>query len=159
MTKTYVACNKATMMPVLFLEGHYEDESGHGGNTGTPNTLRHQRILVTDRRRFGRTFVREVFGWTVFDPAWQSHLNSQADDRTGLFQEFLNWHPLVRSCARPDRTRLLTAGYGTLQQHGNSRISQVDYATAAKTADGSLAVIYTPVAHTLTVAMGNFAVR
>jgi hypothetical protein len=49
----------------------------------------------------------------------------------------------------------LTAGYGTFSDSGH--VGDNDYATAAKTADGSLAIIYTPVSHTMTVAMGNFA--
>ena len=73
----------------------------------------------------------------------------------GYFKNFftgINFHTLV-----PDQNHtLLTGGYGTYNDN-NVHLSQVDYATAAKSSDGSLAVIYTPVAHTLTVAMGNFS--
>ena len=73
----------------------------------------------------------------------------------GYFKNFftgINFHTLV-----PDQNHtLLTGGYGTYNDN-NLHLSQVDYATAAKSSDGSLAVIYTPVAHTLTVAMGNFS--
>jgi hypothetical protein len=73
----------------------------------------------------------------------------------GYFKNFftgINFHTLV-----PDQNHtLLTGGYGTYNDN-NADLSQVDYATAAKSSDGSLAVIYTPVAHTLTVAMGNFS--
>ena len=73
----------------------------------------------------------------------------------GYFKNFftgINFHTLV-----PDQNHtLLTGGYGTYNDD-NVHLSQVDYATAAKSSDGSLAVIYTPVAHTLTVAMGNFS--
>ena len=61
------------------------------------------------------------------------------------------WYNLV-----PDQTHsLLTAGYGTYRDTGGNGGN--DYATAARTADGTLAVIYTPVSHTLTVALGGFA--
>jgi len=89
-----------------------------------------------------------------FDPAWQSHLNSQGTIELGYFKSFitaLHWYDLV-----PDQTHsLITAGYGTYTSTGTPASS--NYATGAKTADGTLAVIYTPVAHTMTVAMGNFA--
>ena len=72
----------------------------------------------------------------------------------GYFKNFftsINFQSL-----EPDQNHsLLTAGYGTYDD-SNVHLSQVDYATAAKSSDGSLAVIYTPVAYTLTVAMGNF---
>jgi len=49
----------------------------------------------------------------------------------------------------------LTAGYGTCVDTGH--VGNNDCALAAKSADGSLGIIYTPVSHNMTVAMGNFA--
>jgi hypothetical protein len=61
------------------------------------------------------------------------------------------WYNLV-----PDQTHsLLTAGYGTFADTGH--VGNNDCAMAAKAPDGSLAIIYTPVSHNMTVAMGNFA--
>src|SRR5439155_3141959 len=48
-------------------------------------------------------------------------------------------------------------GYGTYTPCDN--VSDSDYATAAKTPDGTLAVVYTPVRHTLTIALNNFNSR
>lgn len=63
------------------------------------------------------------------------------------------WYKLI-----PDQSHtLLTAGYGTYTHGGN--VSDSDYATAAKTPDGTLAVVYTPVTHTLTIALTNFSSR
>jgi hypothetical protein len=63
------------------------------------------------------------------------------------------WYNLI-----PDQSHtLLTAGYGTYTPGGN--VSDSDYATAAKTPDGTLAVVYTPVRHTLTIALNNFSSR
>ena len=140
-------------MPVLFAEGPYEDESGYGGYTGTPNTLRRGEYWsLTSGALAGHMWGS--YWIDRFDPAWQSHLNSQGTIELGYFKSFitaLHWYDLV-----PDQTHsLITAGYGTYTSTGTPESS--NYATGAKTADGTLAVIYTPVSHTLTVALGGFA--
>ena len=151
--ETYVAWNAGTIMPVLFAEGPYEDESGYGGYTGTPNTLRREEYWsLTSGALAGHMWGS--YWIDRFDPAWQSHLNSQGTIELGYFKSFitaLHWYDLV-----PDQTHsLITAGYGTYTSTGTPASS--NYATGAKTADGTLAVIYTPVSHTLTVALGGFA--
>ena len=74
--------------------------------------------------------------------------------RTWIFKAFITsvaWYNLV-----PDQTHsFLTAGYGTFGDTGH--VGNNDCAMAAKAPDGSLAIIYTPVSHNMTVAMGNFA--
>ena len=151
--ETYVAYNKPTVMPVLFLEENYEDENNQG-ELGTPFVLRHQEYWsLTAGALAGHMYGS--FWIDRFDPAWQQHLSTQSVTELGYFKNFftgINFHTLV-----PDQNHtLLTGGYGTYNDN-NVHLSQVDYATAAKSSDGSLAVIYTPVAHTLTVAMGNFS--
>jgi cell division septation protein DedD len=148
----YVAYNKPTIMPVLFLEENYENENNQG-ELGTPFVLRHQEYWSLT----AGALAGHMYGsyWIDrFDPAWQQHLSSQSVTELGYFKNFftsINFQNLV-----PDQNHsLLTAGYGTYNDN-NVHLSQVDYATAAKSSDGSLAVIYTPVAHTLTVAMRNF---
>ena len=124
------------------------------GEHGTPFVLRHQEYWSLT----AGALAGHMYGsyWIDrFDPAWQQHLSSQSVTELGYFKNFftgINFHTLV-----PDQNHtLLTGGYGTYNDN-NLDPSQVDYATAAKSSDGSLAVIYTPVAHTLTVAMGNFS--
>ena len=59
------------------------------------------------------------------------------------------WYNLV-----PDQSHtLLTAGYGTYNPARYVRNN--DYATAAKTPDNTLAVVYTSVSHTLTIVLNN----
>jgi hypothetical protein len=69
------------------------------------------------------------------------------------FKNFFNgihWYDLV-----PDKSHtFLTAGYGTFTSGGF--VGNSDYATGARTQDGALGVVYTPVAHTLTIAMNSF---
>jgi len=60
------------------------------------------------------------------------------------------WYGLV-----PDQAHtLLTAGYGTFGDTGH--VGNNDCALAARAVNGSLAIIYTPVSHNMTVAMGGF---
>jgi len=150
--ETLVAYNKPTVMPVLFLEENYEDES-NVGEPGTPKVLRRQEYWsLTAGALAGHMYGS--FWIDRFDPAWQSHLNTQSVRELGYFKTFMTsvaWYDLV-----PDQTHsLLTAGYGTFNDN-DFHISNNDYATAAKALDGSLAVIYTPVAHTLTIALTIF---
>ena len=149
----YVAYNKPTIMPVLFLEENYEGENNLC-EVGTPFVLRQQEYWSLT----AGALAGHIYGsyWIDrFDPAWQQHLSSQSVTELGYFKNFflgVAFYTLV-----PDQNHtLLTAGYGTFNDN-NSCISGNDYATAAKSSDGSLAVIYTPAAHTMTVAMGNFA--
>src|SRR5215510_7048783 len=148
----YVAYNKPTIMPVLFLEENYENENNQG-ELGTPFVLRHQEYWSLT----AGALAGHMYGsyWIDrFDPAWQQHLSSQSVTELGYFKNFFTgiaFHTLV-----PDQNHtLLTGGYGTYNDN-NVHLSQINYATAAKSSDGSLAVIYTPTAHTLTIAMGNF---
>ena len=150
--ETLVAYNKPTVMPVLFLEEHYEDETLFG-ELGTPNILRRQEYWsLTSGALAGHMYGS--YWIDRFDPAWQSHLNTQCVTELGYFKTFMTsvaWYNLV-----PDQTHsLLTAGYGTFGDTGH--VGNNDCAIAAKAADGSLAIIYTPVSHSMTVAMGNFA--
>jgi uncharacterized protein DUF4038/collagenase-like protein with putative collagen-binding domain/fibronectin type III domain protein len=152
----YVAYNKPTIMPVLFLEENYEGENNLC-ELGTPSILRRQEYWSLT----AGALAGHMYGsyWIDrFDPAWQQHLSSQSVTELGYFKNFFTgiaFHTLV-----PDQNHaLLTAGYGTYNGNCTSNdtcISGNDYATAARSSDGSLAVIYTPVAHTMTVAMGNF---
>jgi Protein of unknown function (DUF4038)/Putative collagen-binding domain of a collagenase/PASTA domain len=149
----YVAYNKPTIMPVLFLEENYEAENNLC-EIGTPSILRRQEYWSI----LAGALAGHMYGsyWIDrFDPAWQQHLSSQCVTELGYFKNFftgINFQNLV-----PDQSHsLLTSGYGTYN-NSDTCIGANDYATAAKSSDGSLAVIYTPVAHTMTVAMGNFA--
>ena len=185
--ETLVAYNKPNIMPVLFLEEHYEYEN-LGGEFGTPNVLRRQEYWsLTSGALAGHMYgnhytwtftsgwqylqtkgVRQYFKnffssgnwynlstWT-FASGWQSHLQTTGTRELMYFKNFFSsckWYNLI-----PDQSHtLLTAGYGTYTPGGN--VSDSDYATAAKTPDGTLAVVYTPVRHTLTIALNNFSSR
>jgi hypothetical protein len=185
--ETLMAYNKPNIMPVLFLEEHYEYENV-GGEFGTPNVLRRQEYWsLTSGALAGhmygnhytwtfasgwqylqttgiRQLIKNFFSsrnwynpitWT-FASGWQSHLQTTGVRQLMYFKSFFSsrkWYNLI-----PDESHtLLTAGYGTYTSGGN--VSDSDYATAAKTPDGTLAVVYTPVRHTLTIALNNFSSR
>jgi PKD repeat protein len=140
-----------TNLPTLFLEAHYED-SNIGGALGTPNVLRRQEYWSL----LSGCLAGHMYGnyWIErFDPAWVSHLDSTGMVQLTYFKNFFSsrtWYKLV-----PDTNHVLvTAGYGTY--NGNLQPGNSDYATAARTTDGTLAVVYTPVNHTLTVALSGF---
>ena len=150
--ETLVAYNKPTIMPVLFLEENYEDEN-NAGELGTPKVLRRQEYWSMG----GGALAGHMYGsyWTDrFANGWQSHLNTQAVTELGYFKNFFNsihWYDLV-----PDQLHtFLTAGYGTFS--GIGHVGDNDYATGLRTQDGTLGVVYTPVSHTLTIAMSSFA--
>ena len=106
-------------MPVLFAEGPYEDESGYGGYTGTPNTLRRQEYWsLTSGALAGHMWGS--YWIDRFDPAWQSHLNSQGTIELGYFKSFITALHWYTSCSRPDALAYY-CGIRNLHQHGNSR--------------------------------------
>jgi len=177
--ETLVAYNKPNIMPVLFLEEHYEYENV-GGEFGTANVLRRQEYwsltsgalaghmygnhytwTFTSGWQYLKTIMKQLiysknfFSWT-FARGWQSHLETKGMKQLIYFKNFFSsrrWYDLV-----PDQSHtLLTAGYGTYTPGGN--VSDSDYATAAKRPDGTLSVVYTPVRHTLTIALNNFSSR
>ena len=188
--ETLVAYNKPNIMPVLFLEEHYECENV-GGEFGTPNVLRRQeywsltsgalaghmygnhytwtftsgwqshlqatgmRQLMYFKNFFSSRKWYNLITWT-FTSGWQSHLQTTGMRQLMYFKNFFSsrkWYNLI-----PDQSHtLLTAGYGIYTPGGN--VSDSDYATAARTPDGTLAVVYTPVRHTLTIALNNFSSR
>jgi hypothetical protein len=150
--ETLVAYNKPNVMPVLFLEAHYEHESGRG-EFGTPKILRrHAYWSLTSGALAGHMYGNH-YTWT-FTSGWQSHLQTPGMNELMYFKNFFSsrrWYNLV-----PDQSHtLLTAGYGTYTTDGH--VGDSEYATAAKTPDGKLAVVYTPVSHTLTIALNNFS--
>ena len=84
--ETYVAYNKPTVMPVLFLEENYEDENNFG-QLGTPFVLRHQEYWSLT----AGALAGHMYGsfWTDrFFPGWQQHLSSQSVTELGYFKNF-----------------------------------------------------------------------
>jgi len=97
-------------------------------------------------------FYGNRYTWS-FAPRWESHIDTVGVTQLTIWKNFftsLPWQDLV-----PDQDHtVVTAGLGT---YGSlkTRVSQSDYCTAAKTADGSVAVAYLPTVRTITVNMAS----
>ena len=88
--------------------------------------------------------------WTMRD-GWQSHLDTPGVAQIKYWKDFflsIPWQNLV-----PDEDHsVLTAGAGSFGDI-DTRVSESDYATAARTPDGSTVVACIPTARTFTIDM------
>ena len=89
----------------------------------------------------------------AFPAGWESHIDTVGVTEVGIWKKFftsLPWQNLV-----PDQEHKVVTGglgtFGTLQ----TRVSQSDYCTAAKTPDGTMVIAYMPTARTITVNMAQ----
>jgi hypothetical protein len=145
------AYNEPNPKPVFMVEANYEFEDNDGGRATTNETLRRQEYWTMTSGATGQLYGNH-YTWTL-PPEWKSRLDTTATDQVGYLQalfQSLAWYNLI-----PDQSHsLLTAGYGTCTTGGEVLDSK--NATAASTSDGSLAVVYTPAAATLTIELGKF---
>jgi hypothetical protein len=97
-------------------------------------------------------FYGNKYTWS-FPPGWETHIDTVGVTQLAIWKKFfssLPWQDLV-----PDQDhKVVTSGlgtYGTL----DTRVSQSDYCTAAKTSDGVYVIVYMPTARTITVNMAR----
>jgi hypothetical protein len=144
--------NPAKTMPVFMVEAVYEFEGNSQPKTSTPYTLRRQEYWSLLSGAAGQLYGN---GYTwPFKAGWKSHLDTpgaaQMAHLKSLF-ESLAWYDLV-----PDQAHgTLTAGYGTMitdKDHVGG-VDSNDYATAARSPDGSLVVAYLPTRRTVSIDM------
>jgi uncharacterized protein DUF4038/collagenase-like protein with putative collagen-binding domain len=136
---------RGDFLPNFLVEANYEFESPQGPTTTAP-ILRKQEYWAMTSGATG-----QVYGngntWR-FEPGWQSYLDSPGGIQMRYFVQLFGpraWYDLV-----PDTDHaVLTDGYGTYS--GSGDVADNDYATAAATPDGKLAIVYTPVVRALTV--------
>jgi Protein of unknown function (DUF4038)/Putative collagen-binding domain of a collagenase len=143
------AYGRTPPIPAVLGEANYE---GENNQTDTPDTtdetLRRQVLWALTSGASG-----EFAGsndWEFLD-GWEKRLDTtsvaQIQRLRTMFAR-LHWWKLV-----PDtKNELVTAGRGTfLAKDRAMDVLDNDYATASRTADGSLAVVYLPGQHTITV--------
>lgn len=144
--KAYLDTSPTAPQPVFFGEGNYEGEHWHaewGAGSTTDETLRRTAWWPVTWGACGQFFGQGNV-WN-FPSGWDTtYLDTTAATENEyivrLLTSFSNWHLLV-----PDTNHtLLTAGYGTHNTAENTDPLLNDYATAAKTPDGTLAIIYVP---------------
>jgi hypothetical protein len=145
------AYGQSPSMPVFMAEANYEFENNLGLEAGptTPLILRRQQYWALLSGASGQLYGN-AHTWQLLDSSWKAQLNTpgavqMAHVRT-LFEPRA-WYQLV-----PDTTHeVVTAGYGTFSSSGP--VGANDYVTAARTADGRLAMAYVPSERTVTVDM------
>ena len=157
--------NQTPVMPAYLVEGHYDLEAvGTPYDYGTPDVLRRQEYWTMLSGGTGQ-FYGNRYTWSL-TPGWDSYLDTLGVKQMEIWKKFfssLPWQDLV-----PDQQHTtLTGGYGTfgsdeihLDKDGLDtsyavRVSQSDYATAARTPDGAVVVIYVPTPRTMTVNMAE----
>jgi hypothetical protein len=145
---TLIAYHRTNYLPVLFLEGRYESDSSP---PITANQLRRQSYWALMAGSIAGYMYGNGYIWP-FKTGWQTNLNTVPVQQMKYWRDFMTtraWYNLV-----PNSNQVVTAGYGTYKT--DYETYSVDYSTVAKTPDGTLAMVYAPTNHTLTVQMTNF---
>jgi hypothetical protein len=150
--------NRSNFRPVFMEEANYEFEHNFNAGGGAPANLRRQEYWTmlsgATGQLYGSTYTwRLPNGWLT---RWRSKLDTvgvvQLSYMKALFA-LRKWYDLI-----PDqRHTLVTDGYGTPAPLGTGAVTTDTYATAARTADGTLAIVYMPTIRTITVDMSQLA--
>lgn len=142
--------NQKPVAPEVMIEAHYDWENvGTPPDFGTPYVLRKEDYWTMLTGGIGQ-FYGNKYTWSFAD-GWKEKIDTPGVEQLGIWAKFfssLPWYDLV-----PDQDhQLLTAGYGTF---GNvdTRVSESDYATAARTPDSSTVVVYIPTLRATTINM------
>jgi hypothetical protein len=142
---------RASFLPNFLVEANYEFESLQGPVTTAPILGKEEYWTMTS----GATGQLYGNGYTwPFVSGWQNHLDTPGAIQISTMKTFFEpraWYNLVPDTAHT----LVTAGYGTYSDTGY--VADNDYLTAARTADGSLAVVYTPILRTFTVDLSRLS--
>ena len=131
--------NPARTMPVFMVEAVYEFEGNAQPNTSTPLHAAPPRVLVYSERGHGTTLRQRLH--MAVQAGLEKPPRHAGSGPNGPPQGVLRvapWYDLV-----PDQThRTLTGGYGTIitDKDFAGGVDSNDYATAARTGDGSLAL-------------------
>jgi Protein of unknown function (DUF4038)/Concanavalin A-like lectin/glucanases superfamily/Putative collagen-binding domain of a collagenase len=150
--------NRSNFLPTFMVEGTYEFEQNAAEIPyGDPFALRRQEYWSMLSGATGQLYGNHYTWQFLCDQrdqagncvgGWKDHLDTtgaiEFKHMTDLFQS-LPWYQLV-----PDSSHTLLIG-------GNGNYGDWDYATAAKTPDGTLALAYIPTARTVTVDLGTMA--
>ena len=144
--------NRSNFRPVFLVEANYEFENDTGHDFGSPALLRKQEYWTMLSGAAGQLYGNR-YTWQ-FISGWQSNLDTPGSVQMGYLKTLfapLRWYDLV-----PDQGHtFLTAGYGTFSS--TDTVTNNDYATAAITGDGTLALAYLPTLRTVTLNMARLA--
>ena len=143
--------NRNNFLPNFMVEANYEFEH-HSSDEGTPAVLRRQEYWTLLSGATGQ-FYGNHYTWQ-FISGWQTNLNTSGTIQFGYVKALFEprrWYDLI-----PDQNHtVVTAGYGTFKSGG--ALVDSNYATAARTADGALVLVYLPTIRTLEVDLSQLS--
>lgn len=137
--------NRSPHLPNVMIEANYEFENLQGPLT-TAAILRKQEYWTMTSGAAGQLYGN-TFTWR-FTQDWKTHLDSPGAVEMTHLRALLDprpWYDLVPDVAHT----VVTGGYGTFSSIGH--VSDNDFLTAARTPDGALVLVYTPIVRTFTV--------
>jgi hypothetical protein len=144
--------NQSPVLPDYLVEAHYDlEDVGDPPDFGTPSVLRREEYWTMLSGGTGQ-FYGNKYTWS-FAPGWESHIDTPGVTQLTIWKKFfvsLPWQGLI-----PDQEhKVVTSGLGSPGDF-KTRVSQSDYCTAAKTADGKYIVVYMPTVRTITVNLAS----
>ena len=162
--------NRPNFRPVFMEEANYEFEKHNTTDVGTPANLRRQEYWTmlsgATGQLYGSAYTwRLPSGWfsdwrlrlsarRIF--GWKSNLDTPGVVQLSYMKELFaprKWYDLV-----PDQTHTaVTDGYGTPAPSGTGSVTTDTYATAARTPDGRLIMVYMPTIRTITLDMSKLS--
>ena len=143
--------NRPYFLPNFMVEANYEFESLQGPTTTAP-ILRKQEYWAMTSGSTGQLYGNGYI-WPFLN-GWQDNLDTPGAIQMGYLRTFFEpraWYSLI-----PDTSHVVvTDGYGTYSDAGH--VADNDYLTAARTPDGTLVIIYTPIIRTFTVDLSELS--
>ena len=143
---------RAQPQPIFMVEANYEFEQNGGTDGGSLPNLRHQEYWTMLSGATGQLYG-SAYSWRL-QSGWQTNLNTPGMLQLSYMRKLLagrKWYALVPDYAH----KVVTAGFGVFSD--SDSITTDTYATAARTPDGSLAIVYMPTSRTITVDMTKMA--
>lgn len=152
--RTKVAYQRVPAIPVYFIEGNYEYQAYGPGYGAGPFMLRGQEWWSYLAGGLGGHIYgnANIFAFPV---GWQTngYATSPGWLQFKIYANFLESLGDWWNCVSDFSQSVCTAGYGTYDDTDDSWGYSSDYAMCGYWADGSKVLVYTPVDHTLTIAM------
>ena len=152
--------NRVDVLPTVMVEANYEFEHEYTGS----ETLRRQEywslLSGAAGQLYGSRYTWPFIGARLFankymwtsTPGWRNRLDTAGVAELEYVTKLFSGRPWFKLV--PDqRHELVTAGFGTFATSGS--VNDNDFATAARTPDGKLAVAYLPTRRRVTVALGR----
>jgi hypothetical protein len=144
--------NRPNYVPVFMVEANYEFERNLSPPVTTAELLRRQGYWTMLSGATGQLYGNK-YTWQFID-GWKTQLDTIGSMQMGYVTALFGpraWYDLV-----PDQDHsLVTSGYGAFKSDGG--VADSDYATAARTSDGRLAIAYMPTGRTLTVDLSKMS--